>query len=80
MNVYFINYKEEAKLHYLKKFKGEFIERIEEGSDKHNTKIEVMQDIVQFLDSKIYDMEQGLRRSKENSREKEVGSKWSDYI
>lgn len=77
--VHLVNYGDEARLHYLKKIKGEMIERVEE-SRRYGAKTDVLRDIVQFLDNAIYDTEEKMQTHKRNEREgKEIKRSHYDY-
>lgn len=66
--VHSVNYWDEARLHYMKKIKGEMIERVEK-LHSHGAEADILRDIIQFLDNIIYDVEEVLKATKKTSRE-----------
>ena len=67
--VYPINYRQESTLHFMKKIKGEIIEKAEGQFIYDSVEREVWVSIVEFLDSKIYQMEEEINRNKKEIRE-----------
>ena len=67
--VYPINYRQESTLHFMKKIKGEIIEKAEGQYMYGSIEREVWVSIVEFLDSKIYKIEEELTHEKKEIRE-----------
>ena len=68
-----VSIREESRLHYFKKFKAEIIEHIHD--DVCIAKSDAICDMVEFLDNKIYDLENSLRKDKDRFREENENRK-----